>query len=241
MKVAKAMATFAAAFVLISAFSVGISGSASGTTASLPEQVRVPDARPQQAGIRPAPMTGGLPGGEHACRARLVALGVSFETLPEIDGEGACGIPYPIKVTSLGDGVGLQPAGVMNCATAEAAARLVADAAQPEAMRLFGKNISAVRQSSAYVCRLRSSGEKLSEHATGNALDISAFVLSDGHVVEVRKHEAMEKAERRFQRTVRNAACGPFKTVLGPGTDPDHATHFHLDLAERRNDGTYCR
>lgn len=236
----------------------GISGSAWGTTVSLPEQMRAPDARPQtgerlaavsavpsprpsQTVFETGPMTGGLPGSEHACRARLVALGVSFEAMPEIDGEGACGIPYPVKVTSLGDDVGLQPAGVMNCSTAEAAARLVVDAAQPAASRNFGEKIEQVRHASAYVCRLRASGEKLSEHARGNALDISAFVLSDGHIVEVRKHEAADEAERLFQRAVRNAACGPFKTVLGPGTDPDHATHFHLDLAERRSGSTYCR
>ena len=99
-----------------------------------------------------------------------------------------------------------------------------------------------MRHASAYVCRMRASGEKISEHARGNALDISAFVLADGRIVEVREHdETREPEEKRFLRTIRKAACGPFKTVLGPGTDADHATHFHFDLAERRSGSTYCR
>ncbi|TIQ63130.1 MAG: extensin family protein, partial [Mesorhizobium sp.] len=36
-------------------------------------------------------------------------------------------------------------------------------------------------------------------------------------------------------------ACGPFKTVLGPGSDADHSLHLHLDLAPRRNGGTFCQ
>ena len=247
----------AAALLLGAAATFVLPGSASSTSAGLPDSMpapaprpsasemvasvsNVPSPRPSQ--IRTEPMTGGLPGGEHACRARLVALGVSFEAVPEIDGEGECGIPYPIEVTSLGADVDLQPEGVMNCATAEAAARLIAETAQPAARRAFDETITSVRHASAYVCRMRASGEKISEHARGNALDISAFVLADGRIVEVREHdETREPEEKRFLRTIRKAACGPFKTVLGPGTDADHATHFHFDLAERRSGSTYCR
>ena len=46
---------------------------------------------------------------------------------------------------------------------------------------------------------------------------------------------------RDFLDRIRKAACGPFKTVLGPGSDADHATHFHVDLAKRRNGGTFCQ
>ncbi|WP_420844838.1 extensin family protein [Jiella avicenniae] len=47
--------------------------------------------------------------------------------------------------------------------------------------------------------------------------------------------------EGAFLGRVRDAACGPFKTVLGPGTDADHATHFHLDMAARHGGATYCK
>lgn len=50
-----------------------------------------------------------------------------------------------------------------------------------------------------------------------------------------------DRDHQAFLDAVRSAACGPFKTVLGPGTDADHATHFHFDMAARRNGATYCR
>ena len=43
----------------------------------------------------------------------------------------------------------------------------------------------------------------------------------------------------RFLGEVRSSACGPFKTVLGPGS-PDHSEHLHFDLAPRRHGGTVC-
>ncbi|MBP0617961.1 extensin family protein [Jiella sp. KSK16Y-1] len=53
--------------------------------------------------------------------------------------------------------------------------------------------------------------------------------------------DSEDAREKRFLDRVRASACGPFKTVLGPGTDADHATHFHFDMAARRNGGTYCK
>ncbi|GAB5505187.1 MAG: hypothetical protein Rhirs2KO_03500 [Rhizobiaceae bacterium] len=258
MRRSKQATTLVAATLLGAVAALAIAGGSSDASTSLPEKMpapaskppvgdivaaveKVPSPRPSRTTIEPKLMTGGLPGSEHACRARLIALGVSFEPLPEIDDEGECGIAYPIEVTSLGKDVELRPEGIMNCETAEAAARLIADTAQPTALSAFGARIESVRHASAYICRFRASGKKISEHAKGNALDISAFVLQNGRIVEVREHEPHEKAERLFQKTVRKAACGPFKTVLGPGTDSDHATHFHLDLAERRSGSTYCR
>ena len=50
-------------------------------------------------------------------------------------------------------------------------------------------------------------------------------------------------AQNAFLKEVRKAACGPFTTVLGPGSDPYHSDHFHLDLAQRGKTGRglYCR
>ena len=72
-------------------------------------------------------------------------------------------------------------------------------------------------------------------------------VKDDGKTatVEEAKVESLatseDDREKRFLDQVRAAACGPFKTVLGPGTDADHDTHFHLDMAARRNGYTYCK
>jgi hypothetical protein len=110
---------------------------------------------------------------------------------------------------------------------------------QPAAQRDFGEDLVSIAQASAYVCRPRNGTLKLSEHAFGNALDIASLVLSKGSRIDVKAGGDAKHTD--FLADLRTAACGPFKTVLGPGSNADHATHLHLDLAPRRNGGTYCK
>ena len=147
-------------------------------------------------------------------------------------------MPYPLAVQSLGAEVRLEPEAVMDCAMAETMARFVADVVNPAAQRELGAQLASISHASAYVCRPRNGSAKLSEHAFGNALDIASFNLSNGTSVDVTSTPG--EREARFLDSVRKAACGPFKTVLGPGSDADHGTHFHLDLAPRKHGGTVC-
>ncbi|WP_315924316.1 extensin family protein [Mesorhizobium sp. SP-1A] len=180
-----------------------------------------------------------MPAGELACRDRLKALGVSFEEHgPEHDPGIGCSIPYPLIVKNLGASIALEPDAEMNCAMAEAAARFAGEVVSPAAKAELGSPVKTIGQASAYVCRPRHAGGKLSEHAFGNALDIARFTLEDGTAVDV-KPSPSEK-EKKFLDKVRNAACGPFKTVLGPGSDADHELHLHLDLQPRRDGGAFC-
>lgn len=177
---------------------------------------------------------------EIACRARLRELGVDFEEHPPQSEPEGCEMAHPITVSSLGAGVALEPGAVINCATAEANARLMRDHAQAQATRHLSSRIATVNQVSGYVCRPRNGTRKLSEHAFGNALDWGAIVLEDERRLDVRAYRR-GSPEATFFAALRKAACGPFTTVLGPGTDADHADHFHFDLAERSNGSTYCR
>ncbi|RTM05364.1 MAG: extensin family protein [Hyphomicrobiales bacterium] len=181
-----------------------------------------------------------MPAEEVACRERLKTLGVEFEEhQAESNAEIGCSIPYPIVLKTLGKSIGINPATELNCNMAEAAARFMADVVQPAAKSEFGADLKSVNQASAFVCRPRNGTRKLSEHAFGNALDIASFTLSDGKKIEV--GPIPTEKDGMFLNTVRKAACGPFKTVLGPGSDADHALHFHLDLEPRRNGGTFCQ
>lgn len=181
-----------------------------------------------------------MPSGEVACRARLRELGVAFEEHPPQSEPEGCEIAHPLTVSSLGGGVALEPEGVMNCAIAEANARFVRDQAQQQATRHLSSRIAAINQVSAYVCRPRHGTRKLSEHAFGNALDWGAVILEDERRIDVRAYRR-GSPEATFFAAIRRSACGPFTTVLGPGSDADHADHFHFDLAERSNGSTYCR
>ncbi|MEW9804653.1 extensin family protein [Mesorhizobium sp. ZMM04-5] len=226
---------------------------------ALPQTVPVPEPNPRLAAAtpddallaaRPGPVlpdprsaerpnpSGDLPEDEIACRQRLAELGVKFDNKPPEADPIGCSMPYPIVVSSLGSGIELQPRAEMNCAMAEAAARFAGDVVSPAAQRTFGKPLQSVAHASAYVCRPRNGSQKLSEHAFGNALDIAAFTLSGGTTIAVQPSPPERSSE--FLDAVRSAACGPFKTVLGPGSDADHAEHIHLDLAPRRNGGTVC-
>jgi hypothetical protein len=180
---------------------------------------------------------------ELQCRARLAAAGASFREHDRLTDPSGCLVPFPIVLTSLGGGIEVEPEAVLNCAAALALVDYAHDTVSPEAEAAFGSPLDTINHASAYVCRGRvGTGEtKLSEHAFGNAIDIGSFELENGRSLDVRAYGPGEKAERDFMRDVRGAACGPWKTVLGPGTNADHATHFHLDLAQRRRGGTYCK
>lgn len=196
-----------------------------------------PTTGPDERGSSGKP--GELTAEEKACRQRLVSLGVAFKEHPPESDPAGCEIRHPIVIMSLGRSIGIEPEAELNCAMAEAAARFMADVVSPAAEKSFGQKLKAVNHASAYICRPRNGTKKLSEHAFGNALDIARFTLADGKPVDVLPAPAGREA--RFLAEIRKAACGPFKTVLGPGSDPDHALHFHFDLAQRRNGGAFCQ
>lgn len=213
-----------------------------------PETAPQPPEKPEPPGeekMLPDPRSADMPADkmpaeETACRERLKALGVEFEEhKAEHDAQIGCSIPYPVILKTLGKSIGISPGTELNCPMAEAAARFMADVVQPAAKAEFGTDLKSVNQASAFVCRPRNGTRKLSEHAFGNALDIASFTLSDDRKIEV--GPAPPEKDAKFLAAVRKAACGPFKTVLGPGADPDHALHFHLDLEPRRHGGTFCQ
>ncbi|QKC99511.1 extensin family protein [Mesorhizobium sp. NZP2298] len=219
-----------------------------GPQAEPPDVAPQPLEKPADAGDRkmlPDPRSAELPADrmpaeEVACRERLKALGVEFEEhKAESDPEIGCSIPYPIVIKTLNKSVAIGPGTELNCSMAEAAARFTADVVQPAARAEFGTEVKSISQASAFVCRPRHGTRKLSEHAFGNALDIASFTLSDGRRIEI--GPSPPEKDAKFLNAVRKAACGPFKTVLGPGADADHALHVHLDLEPRKNGGTFCQ
>ncbi|MEN3794473.1 extensin family protein [Fulvimarina sp. MAC3] len=172
------------------------------------------------------------------CEARLEKLGVIFATGKSIN-TGSCGVLRPVSVTRLSNGIAVRSETQMWCPVADALERWVTSAVEPAAKTYFpDRTLTGLARVSTYVCRNRGSGEKISEHARGAAIDIGAFVFEDTEVPV--SNADPQSPEGKFLQEVREAACGPFTTVLGPGTDADHASHFHFDLAARSN-GPYCR
>ena len=91
-------------------------------------------------------------------------------------------------------------------------------------------------------CRSRDHifGAKLSAHGQGLAVDIAQIRLGDGRTIAVGT-PADERATA-FETAARAGACGYFHTVLGPGSDSYHRTHWHFDLElrGRQGDTKFC-
>jgi hypothetical protein len=184
------------------------------------------------APIRPPPAADSIYG------VPLARLGVEFSPLSPIS-EGDCGIETPVAVSGLEGGrVDFTTKAIISADLAEALAGFVAATVQPAAIRNFGNRVSALRIAASYGCRTRDyiKGAKLSEHAFGNAIDISAFKIN-ARWIEVKTSWGSIQPDGVFLKEVRSAACGPFTTVLGPGSDSFHSDHFHLDRAKRRTAG----
>jgi hypothetical protein len=103
---------------------------------------------------------------------------------------------------------------------------------RPAAERLLGQPISRIETLGSYACR-RVNGARegrWSEHATGDAIDISGFRLADGARVMVEDEFGKDTAEGRFLEEVRTKACDLFSTTLSPDYNALHADHLHLDM-----------
>jgi len=103
--------------------------------------------------------------------------------------------------------------------------------------------VAGIRLAGSYSCRPMNHafGARLSEHGHANAVDVAGFELIDGRTVEVQHYWRGSQPERRFLRAVRRGSCNVFTTVLGPGYDPLHRDHLHLDLARHPEDGRVCK
>ena len=153
-----------------------------------------------------------------------------------------CGVRNAWRLRAI-NGVKLSQPLVVNCAVANTMSHWIEEVVQPSAERRFGERVTELTVPAGYSCRTRNSvrGAKLSEHAQGNAMDISGFRFEGGDHVSVEQGWFAGRKERKFLADVRAGACGPFKTVLGPGADRHHKDHFHLDLQRHRSGGSYCR
>lgn len=187
---------------------------------------------------------------EKACLAEgRVKPSDAIRELAAIDGPGICGMEHPLRVAALKDGaLPLDKAVVIDCPMVEALEDWLDQVVQPAALKRFGVAVTELDVFGAYSCRTvdNLAGQRLSEHAFGNAVDVAGFTLADGRkIVIVRDWKRTETQEAAFLREAQGGACGLFTTVLAPGADPFHYNHFHLDLAMhgRTNTGLrrYCR
>jgi hypothetical protein len=138
--------------------------------------------------------------------------------------------------------VAVHPPATLACPLVSGLERWIAGAVQPAAMRWFRSPVAEITQISAYSCRGMNGNPnaRISEHAFGNALDISAFTLADGRKITVKNGWNGLPEEQGFLRDVQGAACDQFATVLAPGSNVYHYDHMHVDLMRRRDGHRAC-
>lgn len=185
-----------------------------------------------------------MSGNEIACRTQLKRLGVVFQEHESINDGGVCRIDHPMTVSGFSSGrIKLKPSATLNCQMTLAFARWVKGDLSPSTRLRYLSGINIIHQASSYSCRTMSNqrGRSMSEHAKGNALDISKITLNNGREIKVQKPGFFAFRQRGLLNSVRSDACGYFTTVLGPGYDIFHRDHFHFDLMQRRSGRRSCR
>lgn len=185
-----------------------------------------------------------MSGSDIACRTQLKQLGVVFQERQPINDGGVCRIDHPITVSGFSSGrIRLQPSATLNCQMTLAFARWVKGDLLPSTRLRYLSGINTIHQVSSYSCRTMSSqpGRRMSEHSKGNALDIDRITLNNGTEIKVQRPGFFAFRQRGLLNSVRSDACDYFTTVLGPGYDRFHSTHFHFDLMQRRSGHRACR
>lgn len=220
-----------------------VTGAAVPLPPEMPEEVEEAQEQEAQKKQESRPLVSDTtePVAEAACRIRLKKLPVEWE-LQEPLRENRCGIGRGIRVTKIA-GVELLPAAMLNCRTTEALALWVRDDVMPAAEENLEDAPTSLLVAGSYVCRSRNgrAGARLSEHAFGNAVDVAGFVFGDDTMNIEAQDPKQSPARLDFQKEIRKAACERFTTVLGPGTDASHKTHFHFDLRTRSSGYRLCQ
>ncbi len=165
------------------------------------------------------------------CRNVLADSDVTFTALPPA-GQDACERPDRLQLTDF-PFAGRVP--VTTCPVAAAMHLWFDRSVQPRSKQFLGQEVSRIRHYGAYNCR-RLYGRKeggWSEHATGNAIDISGFEMRDGAIVTVLEDWSGSDDNAQFLKAIRDDACDIFGTVLSPDYNSAHSDHFHFDQAPR--------
>ena len=175
------------------------------------------------------------------CRLRLGKL-AAFKPLPVLVGPGECGAADAVLLESVtlpdSTKVTFAPPATLRCTMAEQVALWLREDVLPASASL-GTQMRVLEDYDSYECRgqNRVRGATLSEHGRANALDLRGFKLANGKMVELTD----VNVAKEWRESLRASACVRFHTVLGPGSDGNHETHIHVDLAERRSGFKICQ
>jgi hypothetical protein len=199
-----------------------------------PPAVRAGQLAPTVASANDAPIAPAADSNSRAqCLSDLKSANVEFVELGRISKE-ECTVEGAVQlnaITSPFGNVSLPGKPIIACAFARQFTRWVREVAAPLTLAYMNSKLAAIETGQAFECRTRYNtvGEKLSEHAKGNAIDVTGFRLESGLNLLVKDSSASTQLDGSLMRAYRATGCGYFTTILGPGSNEAHKEHLHFD------------
>ena len=152
-----------------------------------------------------------ITGGGDQCLKTLKARGVDFVahgTQPN----GQCTIKNAVRISSI-NGIKLKPTIEMNCKSALATSKWLADI-----------NATRMTHIGTFNCRAQRGSPLASEHSFGTAIDITSI-----NGASVSEDWGKDTNKGRYLAKAYSSACRIFANVVGPDDNKAHSDHFHLD------------
>jgi len=130
-------------------------------------------------------------------------------------------IQYRVQTPTQGD-----------CPLALSSAMYVQQQAKPISASMMGSPLVRIDHYGSYACRniYHRANARLSEHATADALDVSAFRFANGQQISVLKGWKESGTRGETLRALFGQSCLYFGNALGPDYNAAHANHFHLGM-----------
>jgi len=175
------------------------------------------------------------------CMAGLGKTSAGFTPLPDAYYAPGCRTLGTVQLASIrGErkAVPISNMGPVTCGVAQTFAGWARFGVDRAARQILGSPLARIETMGSYSCRPVAGTDRLSAHATANAIDVSGFVLEDGRRITVLNGwSSGNPEEREFLRVVHESACKRFATVLSPDYNAAHRNHFHLEPGGR----SFCR
>ena len=176
-----------------------------------------------------------------ACFAELGIRQADFAPIPDQYYGAGCSTVGSVRLASLkSDRADLRLAGLgpMTCPLADTLAGWARYGVDRAAQQILGSPLVKIETMGSYSCRNIAGSPRRSAHATGNAVDVSGFVLADGRRITIAGNWADKSPQvQHFFTTIRQSACKRFGTVLTPAYNAAHHDHLHLEMSGR----SYCK
>ncbi len=182
--------------------------------------------------------------GDIKCREQLTAQGAVYSVSKDEVKAGLCSVQNPVQLRFVETIIGrieLPDTPLLNCQFALHFTKWLRESGGPIISAQMNAPLRKISTGPGFECRGRNgdASAKISEHGYGNAVDISTFHMQDGKVLSIEGPTNISTASNAVLDGLRTSACGYFTTVLGPGSNAAHATHFHFDMGAHGKSGNY--